>query len=174
MNNNEFENKLSREIKNFNKVPDSVDKKIQNAFKEIDSRKTKKVKTTFRWNKLVSMAASITTLAFLAGNGVAYAVGAPNIYSWVLNKVGIQKEYEEVKQEVNQTVESNGVKITLLDCGYDTDWFMAGYKVEGINYVKGDNITILADYIFYTEENNKIVNVKITAVDTDMIKGEII
>ncbi len=127
MDNNKFESKLEQEIKTFNKVPDSVDEKIQKAFKVIDSKKTKK---PFLWNKFVSLAASSVTILFLAGNGVAYAVGAPNIYSWVLNKTGIQREYEEVKQEINQTVDYNGTEVTLLDIAYDDNFIIMGYKFK--------------------------------------------
>lgn len=53
-------------------------------------------------------------------------------YSLILEKIGIQKGYEEAKTNVNQTVENNGIRITLMDCGYDSSRFILRYKVEDL------------------------------------------
>ena len=123
MDNKEFEKKLEQ-IKIFKEVPISVDEKIQKAFEKIEEnekleKELKKQRSKFNFSRVLSLAASFVMAIFLAGNGVAYAKGEPNIYSWVLEKIGIQKEYEEIKTDINKTVENNGVKITLLDAGYD-------------------------------------------------------
>lgn len=134
MDNKEFEKKLEQ-IKTFKEVPISVDEKIQNAFNRIEEnekieKEVKKSKSKINFSRVLSLAASFVMMVFLAGNGVAYAKGEPNIYSWVLEKIGIQKEYEEIKTDINKTVEDNGVKITLLNAGYDKEELVVGYKIE--------------------------------------------
>lgn len=146
MDNKEFEKKLE-EIKTFKEVPLSVDEKIQKAFEKIEEnekleKEVKKQKSKFNFSRVLSLAASFVMVIFLAGNGVAYAKGEPNIYSWVLEKIGIQKEYEEIKTEINQTVEVEAtqeyfagtknykVKMSLKDIGYDNNLLIAGWTIE--------------------------------------------
>ena len=134
MDNKEFEKKLEQ-IKTFKKVPVSVDEKIQKALEKIEEnekleKEIKKSKNKFNFSRILSLAASFVMTIFLAGNGVAYAKGEPNIYSWILEKVGIQKEYEEIKTEVNKTVESDNIEITLIDLGYDSNSLIIGLKIK--------------------------------------------
>lgn len=180
MDKKEFEKKLERDIKNFKEVPISVNQKIQMAYQKIEEKEknmeNKKVYSV-KLSKILSMAASFIIVVVLAGNGIAYAKGEDNIYSWLLEKIGITKEYEEVKNEINQTVENSGLKITLLDCAYDANKFIVQYKVEDIegkieeinksyqltlaSDVKGDiydSIYWDANYTFYTDENQIVMN----------------
>ena len=66
----------------------------------------KKTKGKFNFSRVLSIAASFVMVIFLAGNGVAYAKGEPNIYSWILEKIGIAKDYEEIKTNINKTAEN--------------------------------------------------------------------
>lgn len=181
MDNKEFEKKLEQ-IKTFKEVPQSVDEKIQKAFDKIEEnekieKEVKKQKNKFNFSRVLSLAASFVMMVFLAGNGVAYAKGEPNIYSWVLEKIGIQKEYEEIKTDINQTVENNGLKITLIDCAYDSNKFLICYKIEdiegkikdineeyqtklkeGITDNIYDSIILDGDSIFYTDKNEIVTN----------------
>lgn len=59
-----------------------------------------KKQSKFKLNKVLSLAASFVIVVFLVGNGIAYAKGEDNIYSWILNKIGMQKEYEEKSKEI--------------------------------------------------------------------------
>lgn len=134
MDNKEFEDRLEQ-IKTFKEVPISVDEKIQKAFDRIEEsekieKEVKKQKGKFNFSRVLSLAASFVMAIFLAGNGVAYAKGEPNIYSWVLEKIGIQKEYEEIKTDINQTVESDGIEIKLIDLGYDANSLIIGMEIE--------------------------------------------
>ena len=146
MDNKEFEKKLEQ-IKTFKEVPVSVDEKIQKAFEKIEEnekieKEVKKQKSKFNFSRVLTLAASFVMAIFLAGNGVAYAKGEPNIYSWVLEKIGIQKEYEEIKTEINQIVEVDAiqedfegikkykVKMALKDIGYDNNLLIAGWTIE--------------------------------------------
>ena len=181
MDNKEFEKKLEQ-IKTFKEVPLSVDEKIQKAFERIEEnekleKQVKKQKGKFNFSRVLSLAASFVMAIFLVGNGVAYAKGEPNIYSWVLEKIGIKKEYEEIKTEINQTVENNGLKITLIDCAYDSNKFLICYKIEdiegkikdineeyqtklkeGITDNIYDSIILDGDSIFYTDKNEIVTN----------------
>lgn len=130
MENKEFDKKIKNELQEKLKVPQVVEEKLNETYKKIDSMKYKSKR--FNFSKISQIAASLVVIVFLAGNGIAYARGRDNIYSWILNKIGIQKEYEEVKTEINQTAESNGIRITLLDCAYDSNRFIACYKVEDL------------------------------------------
>lgn len=99
MDSKEFENKLEQ-IKTFKEVPISVDEKIQKAFEKIEQnekleKEVKKQKSKFNFSRVLSLAASFVMAIFLAGNGVAYAKGEPNIYSWILDKIDIQIKYKE-------------------------------------------------------------------------------
>ena len=134
MDNKEFENKLEQ-IKTFKEVPISVDEKIQKAFEKIEEnekleKELKKQRSKFNFSRVLSLAASFVMAIFLAGNGVAYAKGEPNIYSWVLEKIGIQKEYEEIKTNINQTIESDGIEIKLIDLGYDANSLIIGFEIK--------------------------------------------
>ena len=96
MDNKEFEKKL-KQIKTFKEIPVSVDEKIKKAFKVIEEKERtekeiKRLKNKFNFSRVLSLAASCVMAIFLAGNGVAYAKGEPNIYSWVLEKIGITRE----------------------------------------------------------------------------------
>lgn len=181
MNNKEFEKKLEKNIKTFNEVPISIDEKIQKAFEKIEENErwnnNMNKQSKFKLSKILSIAASLVVGIFLVGNGIAYAKGENNIYSWILEKIGIQKEYEEIKTEINQTVESNGIKVTLIDCGYDSNRFIVGYKVEdlegkikninkkyqstledGVNSGIYDSMYFSGDNTFYTDKGQKKVN----------------
>lgn len=146
MDNKEFEKKLEQ-IKTFKEVPVSVDEKIQKAFEKIEEnekleKELKKSRNKFNFSRVLSLVASFVMVIFLAGNGVAYAKGEPNIYSWILEKIGIQKEYDEIKTEINQIVEDEAiqentegtkkykVKMTLKDIGYDNNLLIAGWTIE--------------------------------------------
>ena len=134
MDNKEFEKRLEQ-IKMFKEVPISVDEKIQKAFERIEEnekieKEVKKQRSKFNFSRVLSLAASFVMAIFLAGNGVAYAKGEPNIYSWVLEKIGIQKEYEEIRNEINQTVESDGIEIKLIDLGYDANSLILGFEIK--------------------------------------------
>ena len=98
MENKEFDKKIKNELQEKLKVPQLVEEKLNETYKKIDSMDYKSKR--FSFSKISQIAASLVVIVFLAGNGIAYARGRDNIYSWVLNKIGIQKEYEEVKTEI--------------------------------------------------------------------------
>lgn len=133
----EYDKKIKSELQEKLQLPKEVKEKIQKTYEELEksemNKKDIEKRSKFKLSKILSIAASFVLVVFLAGNGIAFAKGEDNIYSWILEKIGIQKEYEEIKTEVDETVESNGFKITVLDIGYDENMFIVGYKIEDIN-----------------------------------------
>lgn len=133
----EYDEKIKSELQEKLQLPNEVREKVQNAYEKLEenerSNKSMEKQGKFKLSKILAIAASLIIVVFLAGNGVAYAMGANNIYTWILQSIGIQQEnYDEVKTEVNKTVENNGIRVTLLDCAYDADTFICAYKVEDL------------------------------------------
>lgn len=93
-------------------------------------------KSKYKLSKVLSLLASFVLIIFLIVNGISYAMGGANIYSWLLEKIGISKEYEESKTDINQVVEKNGVKVTLIDMTYDTNFLIMGYMFEAEDLCK--------------------------------------
>ena len=87
-------------------------------------------KSKYKLSKVLSLVALFVLIVFLIGNGISYVIGGANIYSWLLEKMGISKEYEESKTDINQVEEKNGVKVTLIDMAYDTNSLIMGYMFE--------------------------------------------
>ena len=129
--NNNLDNKIKKELEENLKVPDIVKARMRESFEEVEKLEEKMLKQSkINFNKILTLVASFVMVAFLAGNGVAYAKGEPNIYSWVLERIGIQKEYEENASSINAVAESNGTKITIVDAALDDEFLAIRYKIE--------------------------------------------
>lgn len=139
MDNQKFEKKLEQ-IKTLNNVPVSIDDKIQKAYKQIDENekgRNMEKQSKFKLNKVLSLAASFVIVVFLAGNGIAYAKGEDNIYSWILNKIGMQKEYEEKSQEIKISAISNETNIEVESAMINEEIVMVCYKINTNVPLKG-------------------------------------
>lgn len=136
MNKENFDEILNKNIKELKEVPLSVEDKIQKAYQKLDESEGKVMKFNFNnvmkfnYGKMVGIAASFATAIFLIGNGIAYAMGNDNIYTWILERIGIQEAYEEIAENVNLTQESDEVKITLDKVGYDEKLLVISYKIQ--------------------------------------------
>lgn len=159
MDNQKFEKKLEQ-IKTLNNVPVSIDDKIQKAYKQIDENekgRNMEKQSKFKLNKVLSLAASFVIVVFLAGNGIAYAKGEDNIYSWILNKIGMQKEYEEKSQEIKINAISNETNIEVESAMINEEIVMVCYKINTNVPLKGKI------YLFgnkYLNINNKKYDVE--------------
>lgn len=82
-------------------------------------------------------------------------------YSWVLKEIGIQKEYEEIKNQINQSVEIEAiqgyeevekykVKMSLKDIGYDNNLLIAGWTIESPQLME----------MFTQQEGEKVEEIK--------------
>lgn len=158
MDNKEFEKKLEQ-IKTFKEVPISVDEKIQKAFENIEEnekleKEVKKQKSKFNFSRVLSLAASFVMAIFLAGNGVAYAKGEPNIYSWILERIGMPSGYQDIKTDINQIVEEDDVKITLIDGGLSNNSFELVYMIESEGLFEYDEV--IFDSIIEVSANKEV------------------
>lgn len=152
MDNKEFEKKLEQ-IKAFKEVPVSVDEKIQKAYEKIEEnekieKEVRKQRSKCNFSRVLGVAASVVMCIFLAGNGVAYAKGEPNIYSWILEKIDIKKEYKENGEytlDYSKRDENNNII-----WNYNTDSTLeAQYDLVGTLEITNDRI--------YINENGTIV-----------------
>ncbi len=166
MDNQKFEKKLEQ-IKTLNNVPVSIDDKIQKAYKQIDENekgRNMEKQSKFKLNKVLSLAASFVIVVFLAGNGIAYAKGEDNIYSWILNKIGMQKEYEEKSQEIKINAISNETNIEVESAMINEEIVMVCYKINTNVPLKGKI------YLFgnkYLNINNKKYDVEYKNIDIE-------
>lgn len=119
--------------------------------------KNMKKQSKFKLNKVLSLAASFVIVVFLAGNGIAYAKGEDNIYSWILNKIGMQKEYEEKSKEIKIGAISNETNIEVESAMINEEIVMVCYKINTNVPLKGKI------YLFgnkYLNINNKKYDVE--------------
>lgn len=166
MDNQKFEKKLEQ-IKTLNNVPVSIDDKIQKAYKQIDENekgRNMEKQSKFKLNKVLSLAASFVIVVFLAGNGIAYAKGEDNIYSWILNKIGMQKEYEEKSQEIKISAISNETNIEVESAMINEEIVMVCYKINTNVPLKG-KIYLFGDK--YLNINNKKYDVEYKNIDIE-------
>ncbi len=119
---------LRERIKEMNTLPDSVNQKIEDTLGQLSRKGEFAMKRRKKW---VPIAAAVLITLFLGGNGIAYAMGQPNLFSFVLSKFNISSEYEEVAKEVGVTQVSGGVEITVTDLGVDHNLLIIGYQIKG-------------------------------------------
>lgn len=139
MDNNKFEEIIKKEIKKDIVLPDSVQVKINEAYRKIERNRIKRDMKKF---KIVRKFIEITTLLFVGGNIVAYATNKPNVISYVIDKLNIGSSYKEYSENINITKESNGVSITLKDIAIDSNMVAIGYNVKFADKINEDIITL--------------------------------
>lgn len=142
MDNNKFEDIIKKEIKKEIVLPDSVQAKINEAYRKIERDRMEKDMKKF---KIVRKFIEITTLLFVGGNVVAYAANKPNVISYVIDKLNIGSSYEEYSENINITKESNGVKITIKDVAIDSNMMAIGYNVKFDRKIDKETISLDAD-----------------------------
>lgn len=134
-----------------NKFNDDLEKRI---FKKLEKKiaienfKTKE-KKKFHSYAGIKIASILIVSAMILGNAFSYATDNENIFSWILNKIGIFREYDEEKNNVNITKESNGISLTLTDYGIDKNTLIIGYNLK---------LDQKEEFIEKLFNNSKIVN----------------
>lgn len=114
---------------NFN---DNLEKRI---FEKLEKKIAienfkRKQKKKFQSYTGIKVASILIISAMLLGNAFSYATDNENIFSWILNKIGIFQEYNEEKNNVNITKENNGISLTLTDYGIDRNTLIVGYTLK--------------------------------------------
>lgn len=74
---------------------------------------------------------SLMIVAILGGNLYAHMQGMPNLYSAIKGLFVKEDKYTASEIEVNQTVESNGIKLTLKTVAMDENILITKYIAEG-------------------------------------------
>ena len=116
------------------RVLEKLEKKIsayefKNQENTNEKQNKKIVKMTF-----LKVASIAIVMGLLGGNVYTYATYNENMFSFILNKIGIFENYENNSKEVNITgenqVKSENCKLTLVSYGADKDMLVFKYKLE--------------------------------------------
>jgi len=96
-----------------------------------DNNTDKKV-ITISFKRFLSLAASFVIVLFLGTNLYAHTVGKPNIFTAIRNLFNIDTEdYNAAEEDINITVESNGINLTLKTAAMDDNVLIVKYVAEG-------------------------------------------
>ncbi len=144
---------------NFNddlekRVFQKIEKKI--AIENFKRKEEKKVQSYTG----IKVASILIISAILLGNAFSYATDNENIFSWILNKIGIFQEYSNEKNDVNITKESEGISLTLNDYGIDRNTLIVGYtlkfekKEEFIEKLFNDSKIVSGTDVYGLEDKN--------------------
>ena len=79
---------------------------------------------------ILKVASVIAIIGIVSGNIYTYATYKKDMFSVVLEKIGMLSEYQNERKDVNVTNESEGYKLTLTDYGIDEDTLIIGYDLE--------------------------------------------
>lgn len=142
-----------------NKVWEKLEKKMaaENYYSKENINKIgeRKMKT-----KNLGKVVSFSFLAiFLAGNVYTYAKDNKNIFSWMIDKIGIYQKYEENKIDANQSKNSNGYELTLANYAIDKDTLIINFNLKS-------NEEISLEYPF-TDNSNVDFDNLIKIIDAD-------
>lgn len=119
------------------------DKKISNQANEVfkkfegginlENNNEPKERKVFKLNlkQAVLAFSSLMIVAVLGGNLYAHLNGKPNLYSAIKGLFVKEDKYTASEIEVNQTVESNGIKLTLKTVAMDENILITKYVAEG-------------------------------------------
>lgn len=119
------------------------DKKISNqaneAFEKIkgeinleeNNKKSERKVIKLKLNQAVLAFTSLLIVVILGGNIYAHLTGKPNIYSAIKSLFVKEAKYTESEILVDQTVESNGIKLTLKTVAMDENVLITKYVAEG-------------------------------------------
>lgn len=79
---------------------------------------------------VLKVASVIAIIGIVSGNIYTYATYKKDMFSVVLEKIGMLSEYQNERKDVNITNDSEGYKLTLTDYGIDEDTLIIGYDLE--------------------------------------------
>ena len=79
---------------------------------------------------ILKVASVIAIIGIVSGNIYTYATYKKDMFSVVLEKMGMLSGYQNERKDVNITNESEGYKLTLTDYGIDEDTLIIGYDLE--------------------------------------------
>lgn len=96
-----------------------------------NKKKTERKVIKLSLNQAVLAFSMLIIVGVLGGNLYAHIQGKPNIYSAIKNLFVKEDKYVASEIEINQTVESNGIKLTLKTVAMDENILITKYIAEG-------------------------------------------
>ena len=136
------------------RVLEKLEKKISAyEFKKQENTNEKQSKKIVKM-PFLKVASFTIILGLLAGNVYTYATYNENMFSYILNKIGIFENYEKNSKEVNITgenqVKNENCQLTLVSYGADKDMLVFKYRLELENPIEFhkeviDNVKIKND-----------------------------
>lgn len=78
----------------------------------------------------LKIGAAATLLGLVAGNIYSFATYKKDMFTLILQNIGIFSEYQNTSKDVNMTSYNNEFKLVLTDYGIDEDTLIIGYDLE--------------------------------------------
>lgn len=120
--------------KDFNKLNEKILEKLENKIAIAEFQEKEAVKTVKK-SKVKSyigakVASIVAIVGLVSGNVYTFATYQKDLFSVILEKVGIFEAYEEEKIEVNLIKENENASLTLVDYAIDGDTLIVGYNLK--------------------------------------------
>lgn len=135
---------------------------------------TAKKETAKKSNHLLKVASFLIVTLLVAGNVYTYATYEKNLFSYVLDKIGI---IEDNLIDVNQAEKNNNISLTLENYGIDNSTLILGYKLnlnEKLDYF-GDTLCedskiVDGEKIYQLQANHNSTFYKISDTEYEIFK----
>lgn len=92
----------------------------------LENRKKQSLKTYVA----LKIGSIVALLGLVVGNVYSFATYKKDMFSVILERMGIFSEYESTSKAINITSDNNGFKLVLKDYGIDEDTLIIGYDLE--------------------------------------------
>lgn len=128
---------IKEKLQQDKEISDKANKIFENLKEEfiIDNNERKVITISFK--KFLAIAASFVLVLFLGTNLYAHSLGKPNIFTAIKNLFNINEDdYNAAEENIDITVESNGLKLTLKTAAMDDNVLIVKYVAEGEKLVE--------------------------------------
>ncbi len=120
-----------QEDKKISVEANEIFEKFEGGINLENKKKTERKTIKISLNQAVLAFSALIIVGVLGGNLYAHIQGKPNIYSAIKNLFVKEDKYVASEVEINQTVESNGIKLTLKTVAMDENILITKYIAEG-------------------------------------------
>ena len=109
--------------------------------------------------KYMPKVVSFSILAvFLAGNVYTYATENKNIFTWMFERIGISRKYEENSIKINESQKVNNYTLTFENYGLDKDTLIMSFDLKSEKEFEFKFVDEQIDYTQYFYEQFSILN----------------
>lgn len=118
--------------RDFDKLNEKILEKLENkiAVAEFEEKETVQKKSKVKSFIGLKVASIIAVVGLVSGNAYTFATYNKDLFSVILERVGIFEEYNEERTEVNITKEDEKSSLTLVDYAIDGDTLIVGYNLK--------------------------------------------